>query len=146
MAKQKKRGFFSWLGFGDKEQKQEQTEEQQIVEEQRPVEPPVETAADVDAQTPAHSKAETEAFAEEVVDVTEKVQESEKPQPVEPEPAAAIEMAAPQIAVEREELPLPEEWQAEAETVEVIAAVEEEGENAAKFTDEELEAQALAAQ
>lgn len=156
MAKQKKRGFFSWLGFGDKEQKQEQTEEQQIVEEQRPVEPPVETAADVDAQTPAHSKAETEAFAEEVVDVTEKVQESEKPQPVEPEPATVIEMAAPQIAVEREELPLPEEvkdeaispeeWQAEAETVEVIAAVEEEGENAAKFTDEELEAQALAAQ
>ncbi|MEX8991123.1 signal recognition particle-docking protein FtsY, partial [Salmonella enterica] len=71
-------------------------------------------------------------------------------------PAAAIETAAPQIAVEREELPLPEEvkdeaispeeWQAEAETVEVIAAVEEEGENAAKFTDEELEAQALAAQ
>ncbi|EAA5869484.1 signal recognition particle-docking protein FtsY [Salmonella enterica subsp. enterica serovar Okatie] len=156
MAKQKKRGFFSWLGFGDKEQKQEQTEEQQIVEEQRPVEPPVETAADVDAQTPAHSKAETEAFAEEVVDVIEKVQESEKPQPVEPEPATAIETAAPQIAVEREELPLPEEvkdeaispeeWQAEAETVEVIAAVEEEGENAAKFTDEELEAQALAAQ
>ncbi|ENK2566038.1 signal recognition particle-docking protein FtsY [Salmonella enterica] len=150
MAKQKKRGFFSWLGFGDKEQKQEQTEEQQIVEEQRPVEPPVETAADVEAETPAHSKAETEAFAEAVVDVTEKVQESEKPQPVEPEPAA------PQIAVEREELPLPEEvndeaispeeWQAEAETVEVIAAVEEEGENAAKFTDEELEAQALAAQ
>ncbi|EBI6016980.1 signal recognition particle-docking protein FtsY [Salmonella enterica subsp. enterica serovar Ekpoui] len=156
MAKQKKRGFFSWLGFGDKEQKQEQTEEQQIVEEQRPVEPPVETAADVDAQTPAHSKAETETFAEEVVDVTEKVQESEKPQPAEPESVAAIETAAPQIAVEREELPLPEEvkdeaisaeeWQAEAETVEVIAAVEEEGENAAKFTDEELEAQALAAQ
>ncbi len=156
MAKQKKRGFFSWLGFGDKEQKQEQTEEQQIVEEQRPVEPPVETAADVDTETPAHSKAETEAFAEEVVDVTEKVQEREKPQPVEPEPAASVETAAPQIAVEREELPLPEEvkdeaispeeWQAEAETVEVIAAVEEEGENAATFTDEELEAQALAAQ
>ncbi|EBS3815324.1 signal recognition particle-docking protein FtsY [Salmonella enterica subsp. salamae serovar Sofia] len=156
MAKQKKRGLFSWLGFGDKEQKQEQTEEQQIVEEQRPVEPPVETAADVDTETPAHSKAETEAFAEEVVDVTEKVQEREKPQPVEPEPAASVETAAPQIAVEREELPLPEEvkdeaispeeWQAEAETVEVIAAVEEEGENAATFTDEELEAQALAAQ
>ncbi|EAA4436555.1 signal recognition particle-docking protein FtsY [Salmonella enterica subsp. salamae] len=156
MAKQKKRGFFSWLGFGDKEQKQEQTEEQQIVEEQRPVEPPVETAADVDTETPAHSKAETEAFAEEVVDVTEKVQKREKPQPVEPEPAAAVETAAPQIVVEREELPLPEEvkdepispeeWQAEAETVEVIAAVEEEGENAATFTDEELEAQALAAQ
>ncbi|MGS9174420.1 signal recognition particle-docking protein FtsY, partial [Salmonella enterica subsp. enterica serovar Infantis] len=88
-------------------------------------------------QTPAHSKAETEAFADEVVDVTEKVQESEKPQPVEPEPAAALETAAPQIAVEREELPLPEEvkdealtpqeWQAEADTGEVIAAVDEEG-------------------
>ena len=24
MAKQKKRGFFSWLGFGEKEQEQEQ--------------------------------------------------------------------------------------------------------------------------
>ncbi|EKR4368864.1 signal recognition particle-docking protein FtsY [Salmonella enterica] len=130
MAKQKKRGFFSWLGFGDKEQKQEQTEEQQIVEEQRPVEPPVETAADVDTETPAHSKAETEAFAEEVVDVTEKVQESEKPQPEEV----------------KDEVISPEEWQAEVETVEVIAAVEEEGENATKFTDEELEAQALAAQ
>ncbi|HCC0888072.1 TPA: signal recognition particle-docking protein FtsY [Salmonella enterica] len=156
MAKQKKRGFFSWLGFGDKEQKQEQTEEQQIVEEQRPVEPPVETAADVDAQTPARSNADTEAFAEEVVNVTENVQESEKPQPVAPEPVAVVETAPPQIAVEREELPLPEEvkdeatspeeWQAEAETVDVIEAVEEEGEKAATFTDEELEAQALAAQ
>lgn len=34
MAKQKKRGFFSWLGFGEKEQETEQkTEEQQVVEE-----------------------------------------------------------------------------------------------------------------
>ncbi len=38
------------------------------------------------------------------------------------------------------------DWQAEAETVEVIAAVEEEEAKTAKFTDEELEAQALAAQ
>lgn len=141
MAKQKKRGFFSWLGFGDKEQ----DEEQQIVEEQRPVEPPVETATDVDAETPTHSKAETEVFSEGVGDITEKVQESGRPQLVEPEPATAIETTPP-IAVEREELPLLEEWKAEAETVEVIDAAEEEGEKAAKFTDEELEMQALVAQ
>ena len=59
------------------------------------------------------------------------------------------------MAIEREELPLPEdvnaeevspeEWQAEAETVEIVEAAEEE---AAKeeITDEELEAQALAAE
>ncbi|MGK7429331.1 signal recognition particle-docking protein FtsY, partial [Salmonella enterica] len=38
----------------------------------------------------------------------------------------------------------PGERQAEAEAVEGRAAVEEEGEGAAKFSDEELEAQALA--
>ncbi len=59
------------------------------------------------------------------------------------------------MAIEREELPLsedvnaeavsPEEWQAEAETVEIVEAAEEE---AAKeeITDEEPEAQALAAE
>ncbi|MDI5434866.1 hypothetical protein MJM45_30985, partial [Salmonella enterica subsp. enterica serovar Kentucky] len=57
-----------------------------------------------------------EAFAEEVVDVTEKVQESEKPQPVEPEPAAAIETAAPQIAVERDEFRQLEEQVLEIES------------------------------
>ena len=50
MAKQKKRGFFSWLGFGEKEQETEQkTEEQQAVEEPSQPETPVETAAVVDA-------------------------------------------------------------------------------------------------
>ena len=45
MAKQKKRGFFSWLGFGEKEQETEQkTEEQQVVEEPSQPETPVETA------------------------------------------------------------------------------------------------------
>ena len=66
MAKTKKRGFFSWLGFGEKEQETEQkTEEQQAVEEQSQPETPVETAAVVDAEEHAHSKEETEAFAEE---------------------------------------------------------------------------------
>ncbi|MGL4200240.1 MAG: signal recognition particle-docking protein FtsY, partial [Enterobacter roggenkampii] len=75
MAKQKKRGFFSWLGFGEKEQETEQkTEEQQAVEEQSPPETPVETAAVVDAEETAHSKEEIESFAQEVVEVTEQVQ------------------------------------------------------------------------
>lgn len=153
MAKQKKRGFFSWLGFGEKEQETEQkTEEQQAVEEPSQPETPVETAAVVDAEETAHSKEEVETFAEEVVEVTEQVQESEKPEPVVVE--AAIE--APQAAIEHEELPLPEEvkdeavsaeeWQTEAEAVEIVEAVEEEAALEPELTDEELEAQALAAE
>ncbi|MCM7279961.1 signal recognition particle-docking protein FtsY [Enterobacter bugandensis] len=153
MAKQKKRGFFSWLGFGEKEQETEQkTEEQQVVEEQSQPETPVETAAIVEAEEPAHSKEEIESFAEEVVEVTEQVQESEKPEPVIVETLTE----APQAAIENETLPLPEEvkaeevsaeeWQAEAETVEIVEAVEEEAALEPELTDEELEAQALAAE
>ncbi|EGQ5299322.1 signal recognition particle-docking protein FtsY [Enterobacter hormaechei subsp. hormaechei] len=153
MAKQKKRGFFSWLGFGEKEQETEQkTEEQQVVEEQSQPETPVETAAVVEAEEPAHSKEEIESFAEEVVEVTEQVQESEKPEPV----IVETLNEAPQAAIEHEELPLPEEvkteevsaeeWQAEAETVEIVEAVEEEAALEPELTDEELEAQALAAE
>ena len=153
MAKQKKRGFFSWLGFGEKEQETEQkTEEQQVVEEQSQPETPVETAAVVEAEEPAHSKEEIESFAEEVVEVTEQVQESEKPEPV----IVETLNEAPQATIEHEELPLPEEvkaeevsaeeWQAEAETVEIVEAVEEEAALEPELTDEELEAQALAAE
>ncbi|CAM7013715.1 Signal recognition particle receptor FtsY [Enterobacter asburiae] len=153
MAKQKKRGFFSWLGFGEKEQETEQkTEEQQAVEEQSQPETPVETAALVEAEETAHSKEEIESFAEEVVEVTEQVQESEKPEPVVVEEIPE----APQAVIEHEELPLPEEvkaeevsaeeWQAEAETVEIVEAVEEEAALEPELTDEELEAQALAAE
>ncbi|MHA0866554.1 signal recognition particle-docking protein FtsY [Enterobacter wuhouensis] len=153
MAKQKKRGFFSWLGFGEKEQETEQkTEEQQIVEEQPQPETPVETAAIVEAEETAHSKEEIESFAEEVVEVTEQVQENEKPEPAVIEPVTD----APQAVIEHEELPLPEEvkaeevspeeWQAEAETVEIVEAVEEEAALEPELTDEELEAQALAAE
>ncbi|MCM7774381.1 signal recognition particle-docking protein FtsY [Enterobacter asburiae] len=153
MAKQKKRGFFSWLGFGEKEQETEQkTEEQQAVEEQSQPETPVETAAVVEAEETAHSKEEIESFAEEVVEVTEQVQENEKPEPVVVEEIPE----APQAVIEHEELPLPEEvkaeevsaeeWQAEAETVEIVEAVEEEAALEPELTDEELEAQALAAE
>ena len=153
MAKQKKRGFFSWLGFGEKEQETEQkTEEQQVVEEPSQPETPVETAAVVEAEEPAHSKEEIESFAEEVVEVTEQVQESEKPEPV----IVETLNEAPQATIEHEELPLPEEvkaeevsaeeWPAEAETVEIVEAVEEEAALEPELTDEELEAQALAAE
>ncbi|KAI3484291.1 hypothetical protein L1887_52753 [Cichorium endivia] len=153
MAKQKKRGFFSWLGFGEKEQETEQkTEEQQAVEEQSQPETLVETAAVVEAEETAHSKEEIETFAQEVVEVTEQVQESEKPEPVVVEDITE----APQAVIEHEELPLPEEvkaeevsaeeWQAEAETVEIVEAVEEEAALEPELTDEELEAQALAAE
>ncbi|MEC5763747.1 signal recognition particle-docking protein FtsY [Enterobacter chengduensis] len=153
MAKQKKRGFFSWLGFGEKEQETEQkTEEQQAVEEPSQPETPVETAAVVEAEETAHSKEEIESFAQEVVEVTEQVQESEKPEPVVVEDVAD----APQAVIEHEELSLPEEvkaeevsaeeWQAEAETVEIVEAVEEEAALEPELTDEELEAQALAAE
>ncbi|WP_313824159.1 signal recognition particle-docking protein FtsY [Leclercia sp.] len=166
MAKEKKRGFFSWLGFGQKEQETEQqNEEQQIAEqpavvEQPQPETPVETVADVEAETPAHSKEETEAFAEEVVEVTEQVQESEKPQPVEPEPVIVEPVAVapepveeivepvaevePPQAIEHEELPLPEEILDEIEE----AIPEEylpETDVEEPVSDEELEAQALAA-
>ncbi|UJD96462.1 signal recognition particle-docking protein FtsY [Lelliottia amnigena] len=171
MAKQKKRGFFSWLGFGEKEQETEQkTEEQQAVEEQSQPE----TAAIVEAEEQTHSKEETEAFAEEVVEVTEQVQESEKPQHVEAEPVIAepvveaivepVVEETPRAVVEHEELPLPEEvkveeilpeeWQAEAEIVEAVETVEdafveqkaaEQADDEPVITDEELEAQALAA-
>ncbi|HEI8934057.1 TPA: signal recognition particle-docking protein FtsY [Citrobacter freundii] len=166
MAKEKKRGFFSWLGFGQKEQAPENETEVKN-EEQQPV---AEETTVVDEQPRAEetrSEAETQAFAAEVVEVTEQVAEIEKLQPEE-EPVA--EQAQPEIepvaetvvetpaavVIEREELPLPEEvkteevsaeeWQAEAETVEIVEAAEEEAENEPQLTDEELEAQALAAE
>lgn len=170
MAKEKKRGFFSWLGFGQKEQAPENETELKN-EEQQPV---AEETTVVDEQPHAEetrSEAETEAFAVEVVEVTEQVAEIEKLQPeAEPvaeqpqpeiervaEPAAEPVVETPAaMVIEREELPLPEEvkteevsaeeWQAEAETVEIVEAVEEEAENEPHLTDEELEAQALAAE
>ncbi|HHT8251308.1 TPA: signal recognition particle-docking protein FtsY [Citrobacter braakii] len=165
MAKEKKRGFFSWLGFGQKEQAPENETELKN-EEQQPV---AEETTVVDEQPRAEetrSEAETEAFAAEVVEVTEQVAEIEK---LQPEAESVAEQSQPEIervaepaaepvvetpaatVIEREELPLPEEvsaeeWQAEAETVEIVEAVEEEAENEPHLTDEELEAQALAAE
>ncbi|HHZ4179246.1 TPA: signal recognition particle-docking protein FtsY [Escherichia coli] len=163
MAKEKKRGFFSWLGFGQKEQTPEkETEvqnEQPVVEEIVQAQEPAKASEQaVEEQPQAHTEAEAETFAADVVEVTEQVAESEKAQPeaeVVAQPEPVVEETAEPVAIEREELPLPEdvnaeevspeEWQAEAETVEIVEAAEEE---AAKeeITDEELEAQALAAE
>lgn len=162
MAKEKKRGFFSWLGFGQKEQAPENETELKNEEQQSVAEETVVVEEQPRAQE-THSEAESEAFAAEVVEVTEQVAEIEKLQP-EIEPVAehvqpVVEAPEPTVAavevIEREELSLPEEvkaeetspeeWLAEAETVEIVEAVEEEADNEPQLTDEELEAQALAA-
>ncbi|RJT19698.1 signal recognition particle-docking protein FtsY [Buttiauxella izardii] len=116
MAKEKKRGFFSWLGFGQKEQASEQETEQKLAEEQPVAEEVVEQ--NIEAEQPqaieetaqpeetkpeiqpeilteeepvAHVlRDEPEVFAEEIVEVTEKLVESE---------AAAVE---PEIIPEPE--------------------------------------------
>jgi len=144
MAKEKKRGLFSWLGFGQKDEPQEAVPEQKIeaqpvvdeqVEEQRAEEPLVEEQV---AETPAqpHTETESEAFAEQVVEVTEQVAAREAPEIVaEPEPE-------PEAVVLHEELPQAEEVQpSEAEPEEWLQEQED-----AALTDEELEAAALAAE
>ncbi|HBS3681388.1 signal recognition particle-docking protein FtsY [Klebsiella quasipneumoniae] len=119
MAKEKKRGFFSWLGFGQKEQAQE-TETEQKVEEQQAVAdetPAAETPAE-----PSAPKADPEAFAEEVVDVTETVVENEKAHLAEPASAQEEEwVEAPALT---EEAPVVEPEPAVSEPVEQPAVVE----------------------
>ena len=150
MAKEKKRGFFSWLGFGQKEQTPEkETEvqnEQPVVEEIVQAQEPVKASEHaVEEQPQAHTEAEAETFAADVVEVTEQVAESEKAQPeaeVVAQPEPVVEETPEPVAIEREELPLPEdvnaeavspeEWQAEAETVEIVEAAEEEAAKAAQ--------------
>ena len=172
MAKDKKKGFFSWLGFGQKEQEkpQPEAEQPQAESEQAPVEQGVDAVVEEhiepvseapEAQVTGHAEAETEAFAEDVVEVTQELVEREKPQPAEPVaeiiPELVIEEpvveAEPQPIVEHETLPLPEEIEEEEPSAaleeEVVAAHEEvaveEDIPEDELTDEELEAQALAA-
>ena len=167
MAKEKKRGFFSWLGFGQKEQAQESETEQKVEEQQEVAEQT--PAAEMPAETvPAAEtvKEDPEAFAAEVVEVTEQVVESELSHPVAEETAASeiVVVEAPVVPAVEEKVaePLVEEVIAEpviAEAVaeqtpeEVIVAepevIEDEilpEEPEAELSDEELEAQALAAQ
>lgn len=132
MAKEKKRGFFSWLGFGQKEQAQESETEQKVEEQQEVAEQA--PAAEMPAETvPAAEtvKEDPEAFAAEVVEVTEQVVESELPHPVVTEAVAqekvaespaAEEISAPEAAVEEAPVvPAVEEKVAEPLVEEVIA-------------------------
>ncbi|WP_312316738.1 signal recognition particle-docking protein FtsY [Atlantibacter hermannii] len=183
MAKDKKRGFFSWLGFGQKEQEPD-VEQQQVTEQDvqnqvtelppESVDEPIAkadapeaeakspVAEDVESSAP-HTLDESEAFAEEVVEISEQ----QANQVVEDAPAAPQTVADEVVdhieqviaeselnepvqhaetTIEHETLPLPEEvaeqdiepeeWQAEHEL-----QVADEPE----ISDEELEAQALAA-
>lgn len=126
----------------------------------------------------AHSEAETDAFAEDVVEVTEEVAQSAIVQPVEPEVVVVAPVEEPRVdaeaeaVIEHEALPLPEEIaeeepavvieeeavvahqvQAEEATpVETVVeetgaedVVEEEDFADVELSDDELEAQALAA-
>ncbi len=174
MAKDKKRGFFSWLGFGQKEQAQEtdaeqKVEAQQEVEEQAP-ESKTPAAAPETVDAPATEHQDAEAFAAEVVEVTGQVVESEQPQAVVDSPAVET-IAEPPVVEEIVAEPVVEEAIAEPVVAEAIveltpeeviaepeAVVVEKGKEAvieepeivepveeAEITDEELEAQALAA-
>ncbi|WP_058910439.1 signal recognition particle-docking protein FtsY [Entomohabitans teleogrylli] len=90
MAKEKKKGFFSWLGFGQKEQTPEAEKEQPIAEQQPAVDAPEQghSAGQAPAEpVETHSGAEAEVFAREVVQVNEQLAESGKPV-VEPARAA----------------------------------------------------------
>ncbi len=147
MAKDKKRGFFSWLGFGQKEQEPE-VEQQQVTEQE--VEQPV-----AEVETPApHTLEESQAFAEDVVEITEQhAAQAEGPQPVADEIIEVIEQQAPEAVepepqditvIEHETLPLPEEVQAQAIEPEEWQA-EQEPLAEPEISDEELETQALAA-
>lgn len=100
MAKEKKRGFFSWLGFGKEEEAQQPAEEQQ----------PVDVAQEPIAEESALASAE--AQADDTVAVTEQVAEEQQAQPEEG-------TAEPIVAVE-------EEWQPEEEVHPDIAPIEEE--------------------
>ena len=199
MAKEKKRGFFSWLGFGQKEQDQvvesEEKIEEQSVAETPSAEPETvaeETPRVEEAQAPVedvaepHTIAESEAFAEEVVEVTEQVAEREiaqteaveeiqpevvdvvepvaevQPEVVEAvEPVAevqpeAVEAVEPVAEVQPEVVEAVEPVaEVQPEAVEVVEPVVEaqpemveeiEPEAVDELTDEELEAQALAAE
>ena len=131
MAKEKKRGFFSWLGFGQKEQDQvvesEEKIEEQPVAETPTVEPETaveETPYVEEAQAAAeetaepHTLAESEAFAEEVVEVTEQVVEREIAETV------AVEEIQPEVIEDVE--PVAEVQPEVVEAVEPVVEVQPE--------------------
>ena len=139
MAKEKKRGFFSWLGFGKEEETQQPAEEQQQT---------TEVVAEPAVEESALDRAEAQAV--ETVAVTEQVAEQqqvepeliEEPviEPQEPEPVTAIvEDVLPEEITQPDVAPIEEKPQ-----LEELALDEPELDEEAPLTDEELEALALA--
>ncbi|WP_313655007.1 signal recognition particle-docking protein FtsY [Pantoea sp.] len=133
MAKEKKRGFFSWLGFGKEEEKQPVAEEQtQAIAEPAPQQ--------TEQDDPALRQAETQA--EETVAITETVAEQQREADV---TAAAPYEAAPELLDEAE----PVEAAPEHDTAPVIDAdsvitpVANEEPADAPLSEEELTALAL---
>ncbi|MGE0972918.1 signal recognition particle-docking protein FtsY [Klebsiella sp. WOUb02] len=103
MAKEKKRGFFSWLGFGQKEQAPETEVEQKVEGLQDAAEQAPAAEAPAEAETeraPAPEKADPEAFAAEVVEVSEQVVESELPHSPAVAETAVEEIAQPAVAID----------------------------------------------
>ncbi len=140
MAKEKKRGFFSWLGFGKEEETQQPAEEQQQTAEVVVAEPAVEESA-LDR---------AEAQAVETVAVSEQVAEQQQ---VEPQLIAepVVEQQEPELVTAIEEEVLPEEITPpdvapieEEPQLEELAIDEPEPDEDAPLSDEELEALALA--
>ncbi|MGJ0482233.1 signal recognition particle-docking protein FtsY [Pantoea agglomerans] len=142
MAKEKKRGFFSWLGFGKEEEKQPVAEEQT-----HEVAEPAQQQTEQEA--PALSQAE--AQAEETVVITETVagqqREAEvtaaaphesapavldEAEPIEADPEALLEVSAP----EHEATPV-------IDADDVVTPIAEEAPADAPLSEEELTALAL---
>ncbi|WP_343552559.1 signal recognition particle-docking protein FtsY [Pantoea sp.] len=139
MAKEKKRGFFSWLGFGKEEETQQPAEEQQQT---------AEVVAEPAVEESALDRAEAQAI--ETVAVTEQVAEHQQPESeVIEEPVASVEEVLPEEVEQPVVAPIEEEPQREdiviaAAEPEIVAEAELELEEEAPLSDEELEALALA--
>ncbi|QXG54859.1 signal recognition particle-docking protein FtsY [Pantoea jilinensis] len=141
MAKEKKRGFFSWLGFGKEEEKQPVAEEQ-THEVAEPVQ-------QTEQEAPALSQAE--AQAEETVAITETVAEQQREadvtaaaphesapavldeaEPIEADPEALLDVSAP----EHDATPV-------IDADDVVTPIADEASADAPLSDEELTALAL---
>ncbi|MDI3414058.1 signal recognition particle-docking protein FtsY [Pantoea sp. V106_11] len=124
MAKEKKRGFFSWLGFGKEEEKQPSTEAQASQTAQPEVQQP-------EQEAPAISQAEI--HAEETVATTEKVVEQQHAA----DPDSEVKLTA--ITPSAENVPDPHDG-----VITPAEPVSEPVDDEAPLSDDELAALALA--
>ncbi|WP_243079878.1 signal recognition particle-docking protein FtsY [Pantoea sp. MQR6] len=155
MAKEKKRGFFSWLGFGKEEETQKPVETPEQEQEQQPAEAEVQQP-----EHPSQALNEAEADAEETVAITEAVAEQQREAEIEPELETESEPEPQLIVAEPDVLATPEavkadpeallevepevELEPEPDVAEVVDIDVEDVEDDTPLSDEELEALALA--